>query len=60
LVGKEFGRGPQKKNKEITKSDPTSIGFFATELTVPLLFGEAVADSHRLALPFILINYQIA
>jgi len=24
LVGKEFGRGPQKKNKEITKSDPIS------------------------------------
>ena len=25
MVGKEFGRGPQKKNKEITKSDPISM-----------------------------------
>jgi uncharacterized DUF497 family protein len=24
LVGKEFGRGAQKQNKEITKSDPIS------------------------------------
>jgi hypothetical protein len=24
LVGKEFGRGPQNQNKEITKSDPIS------------------------------------
>jgi hypothetical protein len=29
LVGKEFGRGPQKKNKEITKSDPISIALTA-------------------------------
>jgi hypothetical protein len=31
LVGKEYGRGPQKQNKEITKSDPISLDAMAQE-----------------------------